>query len=57
MIDELPWCEDSPRIGLFANFRDAVAEALLRADITQRRYRVRYEPRNCWWQLHEGPPL
>jgi hypothetical protein len=49
-----PWLSDAPHVGTFANFRDAVAEASFRAAITQRRYRVCYEPNNCWWQISEG---
>lgn len=54
MSADQPWRPDAPRVGLFANFRDAVAEASFRAAITQRRYRVTYEPNNCWWQIREG---
>ena len=58
MIEDFPWRPAAPHIGTFANFRDAVAEASFRAAVTQRRYRVIYEPNNCWWQITEGfrPP-
>lgn len=51
-----PWRPDSPRTGTFANFRDAIAEATFRAAITRRRYRVRLEPNNHWWEITEGDP-
>lgn len=56
-VEEFPWYPDAPRVGLFANFRDAIREAAFRADLVRRRYRVRYEPNNCWWQITEGSPL
>jgi hypothetical protein len=42
---------DVPRVGLFNRFDDAVAEASFRASLTRRRYRVRFEPNNRWWQI------
>lgn len=44
---------DSPKAGLFNRWQDAYHEALFRAAITGRRYRVRYEPNNRWWQITE----
>ena len=53
-IAQEPWHPDVPRVGLFANYRDAVAEASFRAAIAHRRYRVVLEPNNHWWQITEG---
>ena len=44
---------DLPRAGLFNQHADAVAEAMLRAALTFRRYRVRYDAANRWWQITE----
>lgn len=44
---------DAPRSGLFNRWADAYHEALFRADITGRRYRVWFEPNNCWWNITE----
>lgn len=41
------------RLGLFRRWHDAYHEALFRADITGRRYRVWYEPNNQWWNVTE----
>lgn len=41
------------RVGLFRRWRDAYDEARFRADITRRRYRVRWEPNNRWWHIAE----
>lgn len=44
---------DHPRSGSFNRWEDAYAEALFRADLVGRRYRVRFEPNNGWWQITE----
>lgn len=44
---------DAPSVGLFNHWPDAVAEASRRAALVGRRYRVRYEPNNRWWQITE----
>jgi len=41
------------RLGMFRAWRDAYNEALFRADITGRRYRVWFEPNNRWWNVTE----
>ncbi len=48
-----PQRQDAPHVGLFNHWRDAYNEAAFRADITGRRYRVRFEPNNRWWQITE----
>lgn len=45
--------DDVPRQGMFNRWADAYDEALFRADLTGRRYRVRFEPANRWWQITE----
>lgn len=37
----------------FRDFHDAVFEAHFRAALVRRRYRVRYDARNRWWNLTE----
>ena len=42
----------------FRDFESAVAEASRRAWLTGRRYRVRLDRRNGWWDLSEtGEPV
>lgn len=45
--------QDAPRSGLFNRWWDAYHEAMFRADITGRRYRVWFEPNNRWWNITE----
>lgn len=45
---------DVPWIGLFTEHSAAVAEASRRAALVGRRYTVRLEPNNHWWQIREG---
>lgn len=44
---------DVPHVGLFNRWQDAYQQALFQASITGRRYRVRFEPNNRWWQITE----
>lgn len=44
---------DVPQVGLFNRYEDAQEQARFRADITNRRYRVRFERNNRWWQITE----
>ncbi len=44
---------DAPRSGLFNRWHDAYHEALFRAALTRRRYRVWFEPNNRWWNITE----
>jgi hypothetical protein len=44
---------DHPRVGLFNRWHDAYHEALFRAAVTRRRYRVWFEPNNRWWNITE----
>lgn len=44
---------DVPNVGLFNRYEDAQGQARFRADLTGRRYRVRFERNNRWWQITE----
>lgn len=48
--------QDNPRVGLFNHWSDALAEATFRAALYDRRWRVRFEPNNRWWQITEAWP-
>jgi hypothetical protein len=54
MTGEHPSGPDCPRAGLFRRYEDALGEALFRADLTGRRYRVRFDPGNQWWGITES---
>ena len=41
------------RAGVFDSVPEAGAEASRRADLTRRRYRVRFEPNNRQWNITE----